>query len=361
MNPVVNASLVGFESKRSTRDLIRKNILAYLREEARLPDQEVTDETPLAQLGIDSLGMASLNFALEKEISKRPNQEIMYELENINQLADYLDSLPVVTDSPTPPVVKTVDLRPSIEAHEVSPQVSAPVEDKIAHYERLNGRVRAVKAMGLYFFEPEITEHDGAWVVADGKRMLMLGSYEYLGLLGHPRTKQATHDAVQHFGTGHHGARLLAGTTNLHRQLEAKLAKWMHSQDAIVFSSGYVTNLATISTLVDHNCFIIGDEWNHASIVDGCRLSKATLLTFKHNDMNSLAERLRQAEGRRTLVVVDAVFSMDGDIVNLPAVIELCKRHNALLMVDEAHSLGVLGKQVMEFRNILVSPMAISM
>ena len=208
----------------------------------------------------------------------------------------------------------------------------------------MNARVRSIKEQGLYFFEPIITEHDGPWVVADGKRMLMLGSYEYLGLLGHPHTKQAAMAALQHFGTGHHGVRLLAGTTNLHRQLEVKLANWMKADNAIVYSSGFMTNLATISTLVDHNCCVIGDEWNHASIVDGCKASGAEFLIFKHNDMDSLAEMLRKSAGKRTLVVVDAVFSMDGDIIDLPSVIDLCKKHNALLMVDEAHSLGVLGK-----------------
>jgi glycine C-acetyltransferase len=208
----------------------------------------------------------------------------------------------------------------------------------------MNRRVRSLKEEGLYFFEPEISAHDGAWVVADGKRMLMLGSYEYLGLLGHPHLKQTAISTIEQFGTGHHGVRLLAGTTTIHRQLEAKLAKFMRSEDAIVFSSGYVTNLATISALVGRGDVVIGDQWNHASIVDGCRMSGAEFLEFQHNDMDALATCLDQAEGRRTLVVVDSVFSMDGDIIHLPATVKLCKQHGALLMVDEAHSIGVLGE-----------------
>jgi glycine C-acetyltransferase len=136
----------------------------------------------------------------------------------------------------------------------------------------------------------------------------------------------------------------LAGTTTVHRKLEARLAAFMHAEDAVVFSSGYVANLATISTLVGRGECVIGDQWNHASIVDGCRMSGAEFLEFKHNDMDSLEETLAKTDGRRTLVVVDAIFSMDGDIVDLPIVVELCRKYNALLMVDEAHSLGVLGK-----------------
>ena len=203
--------------------------------------------------------------------------------------------------------------------------------------------MRTLKQQGLYFFEPEISEHDGAWVVADGQRMLMLSSYEYLGLLGHPHLQETAVAALDQYGTGHHGARLLVGTTTVHKQLEAKLAQFMDAQDAIVFSSGYVANLATISALVGPGDCIIGDQLNHASIMDGCRMSGADFWEFKHNDPDSLAELLQRTNGRRTLVIVDAVFSMDGDIINLPEVVSLCKQHGALLMVDEAHSLGVLG------------------
>ena len=213
----------------------------------------------------------------------------------------------------------------------------------IQHYERMNRRVRALKEHGAYFFEPEISDHDGAWVVADGKRMLMLSSYEYLGLLGHPHLQATAAQALEKYGTGHHGARLLVGTTTVHKQLEAKLAEFMRAQDSIVFSSGYVANLATISALVGPGDCIIGDSLNHASIVDGCRMSGADFWEYEHNDCASLESLLERARGRRTLVVVDAVFSMEGDIVDLPEVAALCKKQGALLMVDEAHSLGVLG------------------
>jgi glycine C-acetyltransferase len=225
-----------------------------------------------------------------------------------------------------------------------SPPREVERRDPLDHYRRLNRRVTKLKEDGLYFFEPVISEHDDAWVTADGKRMLMLGSYEYLGLLGHSHLKRTSMDALENFGTGHHGVRLLAGTTTIHRELESRLARFMQAEDAIVYSSGYVTNLATISTLVGPGDCVVGDQWNHASIIDGCRMSGAEFFEFKHNDMAALSDKLEQCGNRRTLVVVDAVFSMDGDVIDLPAVIELCRRHGALLMVDEAHSLGVLGQ-----------------
>jgi glycine C-acetyltransferase len=207
-----------------------------------------------------------------------------------------------------------------------------------------NQRVERWKQDDKYFFHTEISEQTGAWIVSGGKRMLMLGSYSYLGLIGHPVIAEATCQAILNYGSGPHGVRILTGTTCLHRELEENLAEFMGAEDSVVYSSGFMCNLSTISSLVGEGDCVIGDEWNHASIVDGCKFSGAAFLQFKHNDMESLERRLIEAAGRHTLVVVDSVFSMDGDLINLPAVVKLCRRYGALLMVDEAHSLGVLGK-----------------
>lgn len=331
----------------STRAVIKEKLAAWLREEMQIAVGEIDDAAPLSQLGIDSLGIAAIHCELEQATGKRVNPDVIYELETVAELADYLDSLPIAawasgtttTASPcAEPVLPTVT-----ESADASGR--ATERDRLLDpYRLLNRRVQSLKEEGRYFFEPVLSAHDGAWVVADGQRMLMLGSYEYLGLLGHPHLKQAAMAAVEKFGTGHHGVRLLAGTTTLHCQLERKLAQWMRAEASLVYSSGFMANSATIATLVDHNCCVIGDQWNHASIVDGCRASGAEFLVFDHNDMGSLQLKLKRASGRRTLVVVDAVFSMDGDIIHLPDVVDLCRRYNALLMVDEAHSLGVLGK-----------------
>jgi glycine C-acetyltransferase len=174
--------------------------------------------------------------------------------------------------------------------------------------------------------------------------MLNFASYSYLGLLGHPWIDRAAREAVARYGTGTHGVRILAGSLPLHTELEQTIARFKRVDDAIVYTSGYVTNLTTVSALVGRNDVVICDKLNHASIVDGCLLSGAQFLRFCHNDMADLERRLQQAgPDKGKLVVVDAVFSMDGDIIDLPQVSRLCRQYNALLMVDEAHSLGVLG------------------
>lgn len=326
----------------STHALVHDTIVRWLRDEAALHVDSIDYDAPLSELGIDSLGAATIGCRLEERTGKLFNPEVLYELETINDLADHLNALSVVRRQTEAPSCAA----PAAVAEEGMASVlpsPSPSSGLLHRYQRLNRRVNRLKEEGRYFFEPEISAHDGAWVVAGGKRMLMLGSYEYLGLLGHPHLKQTAIRTIESFGTGHHGVRLLAGTTTVHRQLEAKLAHFMRADDAIVYSSGYVTNLATISTLVGPGDVVIGDQWNHASIMDGCRISGAEFREFRHNDLDSLAALLAEAGPGRTLVVVDAVFSMDGDIIDLPGVVDLCKKYDALLMVDEAHSLGVLG------------------
>ncbi len=211
----------------------------------------------------------------------------------------------------------------------------------------LGERVAGLRAANLYFYNRPIAElRGGARVLVDGREMGMYASYSYLGLLGHPRIGAAARAAVEKYGTGTHGVRLLAGTLTLHCELEEMIAEFKHAQAAITYSSGYATNLSVVSTLVGRHDVVICDKLNHASIVDGCLLSGAEFWRFRHNDMQDLERLLvRAGSGVGKLVVVDAVFSMDGDIVDLPAVVELCRKHKAWLMVDEAHSLGVLGAQ----------------
>ncbi|MDY6876340.1 MAG: aminotransferase class I/II-fold pyridoxal phosphate-dependent enzyme [Chloroflexota bacterium] len=212
--------------------------------------------------------------------------------------------------------------------------------------EEMSQRVTGLQENDMYFYLQPISGLDGAWVTSNGRRMLIFAGYSYLGLLGHPKIEAAAHDALVRYGTGTHGVRILAGTLPLHNELEQTIARFKKAEAAIVYSSGYVTNLATVSSLVmGRNDVVICDKYNHASIVDGCLLSRAKFARFRHNDMADLERRLQQADpDAGKLVVVDAVFSMDGDIINLPEVNRLCKEYGALLMVDEAHSLGVLGE-----------------
>ncbi|MGW7445983.1 aminotransferase class I/II-fold pyridoxal phosphate-dependent enzyme [Kitasatospora sp. NPDC054795] len=188
-------------------------------------------------------------------------------------------------------------------------------------------------------------ERDSAYCDLDGERLLMMSGYSYLGLAGDERVVAAAKAAVDVYGTGNHGVRALAGTIPLHEELEAEVARFARRERALVFGSGYAANVGTVGALVGAGDTVLIDKYDHASIVDGCRLSGATVTRFRHNDVDHLERRLKAAAptGVR-LVIVDSVYSMDGDIAPLPELREVCDRHDALLMVDEAHALGVIGK-----------------
>jgi 8-amino-7-oxononanoate synthase len=210
----------------------------------------------------------------------------------------------------------------------------------------MNKRVSDYQNADLYYYNQPIDElRGGARVLVRGREMGMFASYSYLGLIGHPRINAAAKAAVDQFGTGTHGVRSLAGTLYLHRELEETIANFRGAEAAVTYTSGYVTNLTVVSTLLGRGDYVISDKLNHASIVDGCLMSGAKFLRFKHNDMEALEQRLQQVpDGVAKLVVSDSVFSMDGDIIDLPKMVALCKKYKAWLMIDEAHSVGVLGK-----------------
>jgi len=198
--------------------------------------------------------------------------------------------------------------------------------------------------IGLYPFFRVIESAQDPEVVMNGKRMIMVGSNNYLGLTNHPKVKEAAVEAVKKYGTGCAGSRFLNGTLDLHVKLEEKLAHFMRREAALVFSTGFQVNLGVISALVGKDDVVIVDKMDHASIVDGCRLSYGEVKRFKHNDVDDLERVLSENNGRGKLVVVDGVFSMEGDIINLPEVYKITKKYGARLMVDDAHGIGVLGK-----------------
>jgi 8-amino-7-oxononanoate synthase len=206
-------------------------------------------------------------------------------------------------------------------------------------------RFSQARANDLYFYNQPVQElRGGSRVMVGGREMGMYASYSYLGLIGHPRINAAARAAVEKYGTGTHGVRLLAGTLDLHQELEATIASFKQTEAALTYTSGYVTNLTAISTLVGRGDFVLSDKLNHASIVDGCLTSGAQFRRFKHNDMVDLEHHLQLVpDDAARLVIADAVFSMDGDVIDLPRVVELCRRYGAYLMIDEAHSVGVLG------------------
>jgi len=204
---------------------------------------------------------------------------------------------------------------------------------------------RKVMAMGYYPYFRVITSEQDTEVICNGKKMLMMGSNSYLGLTNHPRVKEAAIKAIQKYGSGCAGSRFLNGTLDIHIELENELAKFVGKEEAICYPTGYQANVGCISAIVGKNDFVITDKYDHASIIDGALLAEGKMLRFKHNDMTSLEQVLKEIKGKNSLIVVDGIFSMEGDIANLPVIIELAEKYNAVVMVDEAHSLGVLGNQ----------------
>jgi 8-amino-7-oxononanoate synthase len=208
-------------------------------------------------------------------------------------------------------------------------------------------RISTAQAADQYFFNKPVSElRGGSRVLVDGREMGMFASYSYLGLIGHPRITAAAQEALNRYGTGTHGVRILAGTLPVHVELEEKIADFKGTESAVTFSSGYVTNLSCVSTLVGRHDYVFSDKLNHASIVDGCLLSGAKFVRFRHNDPDDLRARILEAPADAAkLVVSDAVFSMDGDVTDLPNLAKICHETGAWLMIDEAHSLGVLGER----------------
>jgi glycine C-acetyltransferase len=205
--------------------------------------------------------------------------------------------------------------------------------------------IAGLKEQGLYTNIRTLSSPQGAWLVVDGKRVLNFSSNNYLGLANHPRLIEAAKKAMDQYGLGPTAVRTIAGTMDLHLELERRLARFKGVEAAITFQSGFTANLATIPALVGKDDLIFSDRLNHASIIDGCRLSRAEIIAYAHNDPDDLRKQIEAAPktGRR-LIVSDGVFSMDGDIAPLPALYEIAQEYNIPLMVDDAHGEGVLGK-----------------
>jgi glycine C-acetyltransferase len=206
-------------------------------------------------------------------------------------------------------------------------------------------RLKDAKEANRYFYLMEIQGPSSARVMVEGRESINLASYSYLGLVDHPKIMKAAKDAIDKYGSGAGGVRLLAGTTSIHKELEEKLANFKKAETAILFSSGYVTNLSTISCLTGPKDIILIDKLDHASIIDGCMLSGARFRTYKHNNMEHLERILKKSKDyNNKIIIADGVFSMDGDIADLPNIRKLADKYGADVMIDEAHSLGLLGE-----------------
>jgi len=207
-------------------------------------------------------------------------------------------------------------------------------------------RAEDVKKMGLYPYFTEIERVEGNYVWVNGRKILMVGSNNYLGLFDDERIKKGAAEAVEKYGTSTCGSRFLNGTYSLHVETEKRLAEFMGKEEAITFSTGFQTNLGAISAVAGRNDLIIIDRMVHASIMDAVRLSYADVVKFKHNDMADLEDKIQRVpEEKGKLIVVDGVFSMEGDMSNIPEVVRIAKKYKARMMVDDAHGVGVLGKK----------------
>ena len=208
----------------------------------------------------------------------------------------------------------------------------------------ISDELNNLKQQGLYNAIRTIGSPQGAWIIVDGKRVLNFCSNNYLGLANDPRLRAAAKKAIDDFGAGPAAVRTIAGTLTIHRELEARLAKFKGAEATIAFQSGFTSNLGTISALVGKEDVIFSDELNHASIIDGARLSGARIVRYAHNNANSLEDVIKKEPSyRRALIISDGVFSMDGDIAPLPDLVAVAEHHDILLMIDDAHGEGVLG------------------
>jgi 8-amino-7-oxononanoate synthase len=215
------------------------------------------------------------------------------------------------------------------------------LKDKLSGYDAPQKAMQA----GIYPYFRAIESEQDTVVVIDGKKVLMFGSNSYLGLTNHPKVKEAAIAAIRKYGTGCAGSRFLNGTLDIHIELENKLAKLVGKDAALCYSTGFQVNLGVVSVLAGRHDYLLLDELDHASIIEGSRLSFSKVMKFAHNDMNSLRNKLKLChKDRIKLIVVDGIFSMEGDIINLPEVVKLAEHYGASIMVDDAHSLGVIGK-----------------
>lgn len=215
------------------------------------------------------------------------------------------------------------------------------LQDKLARYDA----PQKAKAAGVYPYFRPISSEQNTEVLMNGKKVLMFGSNSYMGLTNHPKVIEAAVEATKKYGTGMAGSPFLNGTLDIHKELEAKLADYIGKEDVMIYSTGFEVNLGVVSTLTGKEDYIILDEQDHASIIEGRRLSVSNYLKYRHNDMKSLETQLKKCDPEKVkLIVTDSVFSMEGDVANMPEIVRLAKQYNASVMADEAHGIGVFGK-----------------
>jgi glycine C-acetyltransferase len=266
-------------------------------------------DAPLTRYGMDSLATAEAAVRMERATGRKIAPDLLAQTQTVREVARLLAGEPLDVTAPH-------DGEARAERRAPTPK-SVPFPQRMA---QAMERVNQLRGAGRYPYHRIVSDYRGGTVTMEGRPMLMLGSYEYLNILDHPLRIAAAKKALDEYGTGGKGVPILAGRTAIHVELERRLAKLMDSEDAVVFTGGYITNLATVATFVGPGDLVAGDALNHASIVDGCRYSGARFVTFAHNDLAALQRLLAENAGTHTLVVMEGSFSMDGDIGRMPPV-----------------------------------------
>lgn len=205
-------------------------------------------------------------------------------------------------------------------------------------------KLQSIKDNNLYRELRYLSEPQDTYTTIDSKKLLLMSSNNYLGLCNNEEVKKAAIEAINKYGLGSGGSRLTTGSYNIHRELEEKIAKFKNKESCLIFNTGYMANVGVISAICEEGYYIFSDELNHASIIDGCRLSKGNIIVYKHNDMEDLHKKVSEINPKKGIIVTDSVFSMDGDIANMRRIVEIAKEKNLLTLVDDAHATGVIGK-----------------
>lgn len=208
----------------------------------------------------------------------------------------------------------------------------------------IKGKLQKIKDNNLYREIRYLSEAQDTYTTIDGKKVLLMSSNNYLGLCNNEEVKNAAIEAINKYGLGSGGSRLTTGSYDVHKELEEKIAKFKNKEAALIFNTGYMANVGVISAICEDGYYIFSDELNHASIIDGCKLSKGKILVYKHNDMDDLYRKISEINPKKGIIVTDSVFSMDGDIANMNRIVEIAKEKNLLTLVDDAHATGVIGK-----------------
>ncbi|WP_250121429.1 aminotransferase class I/II-fold pyridoxal phosphate-dependent enzyme [Chroococcidiopsis sp. CCMEE 29] len=336
---------VSFSNRSQTAEAIQSWLVYNLAQRLKLEPQEIEIQKDFIDYGLNSIEAINLSGELENFLGCRLDPTLIWDYPNIETLVLYLAGESDISESASELCAANGSAAPKAEPGEIPPEYYR--FDLYPEYRQLQQQLDAIASLGIsnpYFTAHERVVNDTTLV--GGRELINYSTYNYLGMSGDPAVSKAAKEAIDRYGTSVSASRVASGEKPLHQEMERAIADLVGSEDAIVYVGGHATNVTTISHLFGQNDLIVHDSLSHNSILQGCVLSGASVIAFPHNDWQTLDQMLceRRHCYRRVLIVIEGVYSMDGDIPDLPQFIEVKQRHKAFLMVDEAHSSGVLGK-----------------